>query len=199
MKGPEVLSNAELLQILIGSGNAQSSVARIAKRSLKQLTKYGAKISFVELQQVKGLGPARTCQIIAAFELASRFPVLRADPVISSVDDLLAVADDVRSRDESQVVFVTLDGGKRLIAQRTLPASEEADSLGILRSIFTQAISDNAASIEMVFGSRNRKLELSLFEQGLVHDFRQMAQVLDIKAGNFVIVNEKRLRRIDRS
>lgn len=192
-----MLSNAELLQILIGSGNAQSSVARIAKRSLKQLTKHGSKISFNELLKVDGLGPARACQIIAAFELASRFPVLRADPTISSVDDLIALADDARSGDENQIIFVTLDGGKRLIAQRALSISDEADSLGILRTLFTQAISDNATRIDIVIGSRNRELEISLFEQGLVHDFRQMAQVLDIKAGDCVIVNKESMRRVD--
>lgn len=66
-KGPAALSDFELLQALIGSGNAQADVVKIAKETKKLLDKHGADITYNDLQQVTGLGPARITEILAAY------------------------------------------------------------------------------------------------------------------------------------
>ncbi|MDB5161576.1 MAG: hypothetical protein JWM52_84 [Candidatus Saccharibacteria bacterium] len=195
-KGPTVLSNAELLQILIGSGNAQASVARIAKRSLKQLTKYGTHISFDQLQKVDGLGPARACQIIAAFELASRYPMSQNSPIIHTDESLLELVSTLSGEKEVQLAYITLDGANRLISKRVLPLDEGGDPSSVLRKIFTDVLLDKATTVQIVFGSRKRDLALSMFERGLVHDLRHMAQVLEVKIGKVVSINESSVRTI---
>jgi len=59
-KGAASLTNAELVQLLIGSGTAQASVTHIARKVLGQLTKYGNAISYDLLLEVTGYCCIRT-------------------------------------------------------------------------------------------------------------------------------------------
>lgn len=73
--GPEALSNAELLAILIGSGTAKQSAVDLMKMVLNKcnnnLNSLG-KMTIDELQAFKGIGPAKAITILAACELGKR-------------------------------------------------------------------------------------------------------------------------------
>ena len=75
LKGQRSLSNAELVAILIGSGNADKNAVELAREILKaysdQLSKL-AKASVDELTRHKGIGPAKAINIVAALELSKR-------------------------------------------------------------------------------------------------------------------------------
>ncbi len=75
LHGADVLSDAELLAILIGSGNANESAVALMKRvlydvdnSLSRLSK----MSIDELCRYNGIGPAKAITILAATELGRR-------------------------------------------------------------------------------------------------------------------------------
>jgi DNA repair protein RadC len=71
LKGKSVLSDAELIAILIGSGSRNESVD-LSKRILKSvdnnLNSLG-KLSIAQLMKFKGIGEAKAISIIAAMEL----------------------------------------------------------------------------------------------------------------------------------
>ena len=73
--GPESLTNAELLAILIGSGSTKESAVDLMKHILKDcknnLNTLG-KMSIRELQQYNGMGPAKAITVLAACELGKR-------------------------------------------------------------------------------------------------------------------------------
>src|SRR3712207_4118750 len=73
--GAESLSNAELLGILIGSGSTDESAVDLMKRILadcnNNLNTLG-KRSLHDLQQYRGMGPAKAVSILAACELGKR-------------------------------------------------------------------------------------------------------------------------------
>lgn len=73
--GPEVLSNAELLAILIGSGSAKESAVELMKRVLSDchnnLNTLG-KRSIRDLCSYNGIGEAKAISILAACELGKR-------------------------------------------------------------------------------------------------------------------------------
>ena len=70
-RGAASLSLVELLQIIIGSGGARLSGAKLA-REIALL--FDAKnISYLSLRAIPGVGEAKACQIIAALELSRRF------------------------------------------------------------------------------------------------------------------------------
>ena len=73
--GAETLTNAELLAILIGSGNTEDSAVDLMKRILSDcdnsLNALG-KMSSKELMDYKGIGEAKAISILAACELGKR-------------------------------------------------------------------------------------------------------------------------------
>ena len=74
-KGSTALSDAELLAILIGSGNTEESAVELCKRILgdnhNNLNEL-ARLTVVELEKYKGIGEAKAISIIAALEMGKR-------------------------------------------------------------------------------------------------------------------------------
>ena len=75
LHGVSALSNAELLAILIGSGNTEDSAVELMRKVLSDyrnnLNELG-KASIDELCRYKGIGPAKAITILAASELGKR-------------------------------------------------------------------------------------------------------------------------------
>ena len=74
-KGKMVLSDAELMAILIGSGNRQESAVALSQRMLQSVEgniNELAKVSIEKLMTFKGIGEAKAINIIAALELGKR-------------------------------------------------------------------------------------------------------------------------------
>jgi len=82
LKGKGQLSKAELIAILIGSGNNDESAVELAKRILSSVDNNLAelsRLSISDLTKFKGIGPAKAISIVAALELGRR---RRADDVL---------------------------------------------------------------------------------------------------------------------
>jgi len=72
-KGPEALSDAELLAILLGSGGRGRSALELASLILKRFGPRLDQLQVEELKSFEGVGLAKACQVVAAFELARRY------------------------------------------------------------------------------------------------------------------------------
>lgn len=75
LKGKSVLSDAELVAILIGSGNSEMSAVELSKSILNQVDNNLnslSKLSLNELKKHKGIGEAKALSIISALELGRR-------------------------------------------------------------------------------------------------------------------------------
>ena len=72
--GPQSLSDAELLAILISSGTPQKSAMQIATELMDKFQSFRgmADQDVKELMKIKGLGQVKLCRIAAAFEMAKR-------------------------------------------------------------------------------------------------------------------------------
>jgi len=189
-KGRAALSTTELLQIVVGSGNAQAGVARIAKRVAKVLARHGSDVSFAQLLGISGLGPATASQIIVAFELASRYPMSTRQMMIDSDEKVLNVAAELRESKVAKLLYVTVDGARRLIAKRSL-SIEDAHPAQLLRKIFADIASDNAAGIIIVGGSADRSVEPEMFDLTLARDLRVMAQLFMVTVHEHLLVNRR--------
>jgi DNA repair protein RadC len=75
LKGVYALSDAELLAIILGSGNCQESVVQLSQRILQSaennINQLG-KLSIKQLMKFKGIGEAKAVSIVAALELGKR-------------------------------------------------------------------------------------------------------------------------------
>lgn len=76
LKGKSVLSDAELLAILIGSGNQEESAVELCRRILSEAASNEiaqlARLSVADLMKFKGIGEAKALSIVAAMEIGRR-------------------------------------------------------------------------------------------------------------------------------
>jgi DNA repair protein RadC len=74
-KGRHILSDAELIAILIGSGNKNETAVELSKKILKSVSNNLnelSRLSIIDLMKFKGIGEAKAISIVAAMELGRR-------------------------------------------------------------------------------------------------------------------------------
>lgn len=196
-KGATALSDFELLQALIGSGNAQADVSTIAKNTLKLLQKDGAGITYDQLLAVTGLGAAKITEILAAFELSKRYLLDPDQPIIDSPEKAAEQLANIRDKKQEYFVVMTLDGAYRLIAKRVVTIGTLTGSLVHPREVFADALADRAASIIVAHNHPSNSLEPSRADIELTQRLEEAAQLLGIILSGHIIVTRNGYSAID--
>lgn len=145
-KGVAALSDFELLEVLIGSGTAGADVGYIAKQIQKVLQKGADAVTYENLTAIKGVSIATAGKIMAALELSRRH-LVRDNTPLKTQQEILARLADIRTKQQEYFVCLSLDGGQRLIAQRTITIGTLDSVLAHPREVFADAIADRAASV----------------------------------------------------
>ena len=189
-RGPAALSDFELLQALIGSGNKQADVTKIARNTLTLFKQYGANVSYEQLQQVTGLGPARITEILSALELSKRYLIDSEQPIIDSPEKAVEQLADIRGKKQEHFVVMTLDGANRLIAKRTITIGTLTSSLVHPREVFADAITDRAASIIVAHNHPSGNLDISQTDRDVTDKLVDASVILGIELIDHVIVTK---------
>jgi DNA repair protein RadC len=187
-KGVCALSDFELLQALIGSGNKQSDVSTIARASQKLLQNHGANITYEQLEQVTGLGAAKITELLAAIELSKRYLLDSEQPIIDSPEKAVEQLSNIRSKKQEYFVAITLDGANRLIAKRTITIGTLTSSLVHPREVFADAINDRAASIIVAHNHPSGSLTASAADYEITEQLQEVGKLLGIKLVDHIIV-----------
>lgn len=189
-KGAAALSDFELLQALIGSGNKQVDVSKIAKETLKLLQKHGADITYEQLQQVTGMGAAKITELLAAIELAKRYLIDCDRPIIDSPESAVEQLADIRAKNQEHFVCLTLDGANRLIAKRTITIGTLNASLVHPREVFADAITDRAASIIIAHNHPSSTLYPSAADTSVTKRLKEAGALVGISVLSHIIVTK---------
>ena len=195
-KGSGALSDFELLQALIGSGNKQVDVSKIAKDTLKLFQEYGANITYEQLKNVNGLGPARITEILSAFELSRRYLIDDERPIIDSPEKAAAQLSDIRDKKQEYFVCMTLDGANRLIAKRTITIGTLNASLVHPREVFADAITDRAASIIVAHNHPSGDTNPSQADIDLTKRLKEAGKLLGINVLDHIAVSKNDFMKI---
>ena len=75
MRGPDALTNPELIAILLRTGRRGMNVVEVARELLDKYKSFAelSRCSVKELRKIKGIGPAKALELVAAFNLGKRF------------------------------------------------------------------------------------------------------------------------------
>lgn len=188
--GAERLTDMELLRILIGSGNRQTSAEQISKRLLKLLKEHGSAVSYDEVLSVPGMGPAKTCEIIALFELGRRYLIPPERPVITCPKDAFEELKFLAARKQECFAMLTLDGANRVIDNTVVFIGTLDQSLIHPREIFAKALEDRAASIILAHNHPSGSLEVSLEDREVTEKLRQAGELMGIEVLDHIVVTK---------
>ncbi len=154
-QGPDALSEAELLAIILRVGAGKTTAVDLAR---KLITQFGGlrgldSTPVAALQQIKGMGDAKACQVKAALELAKRFSQQKwtQQERVQSSDDVYQYL-HLRLRDLSREVFRVLFLTTRhdIIADKVLFEGSLTESVVSPREIISEALQHAAAALIIV-------------------------------------------------
>ena len=187
-KGVSALTNAELLQVIIGSGNAGLPVTKIARKVDKVFQAKGTVVTIDDLIAVQGLGTVKASQILAGLEFANRLLYQPNEESYNDTDILTDLYADIRSSQKRMLLYALFDGNGRLIDDYSQVINPKANTARIARKVFGEALAQATASIVIAVGGEGQSLEPAMFELSLARDVYGMAAMLSIPVKSFVLV-----------
>ncbi|MCA0986216.1 RadC family protein [Guptibacillus algicola] len=150
--GPEILSNQELLAIILRTGTKQESVLELSHRIIQHFE--GLRLlkdaSVEELTSLSGVGPAKAVQLIAAIELGRRVSRLQQEErytVRSPEDGANYVMEDMRFLSQEHFVCLYLNTKNQVLHRQTVFVGSLNASIVHPREVFREAFRRSAASL----------------------------------------------------
>lgn len=186
-KGVPALSDFELLEVIVGNGSAKTEVSQIARQLLKVFRRGTDAITYEALVSLRGISTAQAAKILAGLELARRHLVRDVQP-LRTQQDVVARLDDIRSKQQEYFVALSLDGGQRLIAQRTITIGTLDTVLAHPREVFSDPIVDRAASIIVAHNHPSGEAKPSTKDTTLTQQLAAAGQLLGIPLRDHIIV-----------
>ncbi|MEO0079193.1 MAG: DNA repair protein RadC [candidate division WOR-3 bacterium] len=191
--GADKLSAEELLAVIISRGTSGIPVRDIAHELIVRFGSVAAvgEATVAELRSVPGIGPAKACQIKAAFELARRFLEGIADER-QPLNDAAAIARHVRpmitERKKECFFAVLLDARNRHIRTDRVSVGSLDTTLAHPREVFDAAVHDHAAAIVVVHNHPSGDPTPSDDDIRLTRRLVEAGRVLGIRLLDHVIV-----------
>jgi DNA repair protein RadC len=193
-KGPDSLSHAELVAILLRTGLKGTNVVEIGQRLIKR---YGslhalARATWKELAMEKGIGPDKAGTLVAAFTLARRLvkEELGESPMLETPD---AVANLMREQTRllAAEVFqvLLLNVRRRLVGEPVKVSDGTLDTILVHpREVFRSAIVANAAAVVLVHNHPSGDPTPSEADIKVTRDLIRAGQLLKIEVLDHVII-----------
>lgn len=193
--GAEVLSDAELLAILLGSGTTDMNVLELSNMILREnggLTGL-RKITKEKLGEIKGIGPAKSAGILASIELGRRFSkAVRGNGErqrINSAEDVYSYLHyEMEHLDHEELRILSLDTkhyviGEEMLYKGTINASQIRTA-----EIFKKPLLLNAASFVLAHNHPSGDPTPSAADIVTTRNIRAAAKMLELPLLDHVII-----------
>ncbi len=191
--GRRSLTDAELIAILIGSGNRQETAVELSKRILhsldSDLDKLG-RLSVNELSKFKGIGEAKAISIISALELGRRrrdIETPKTSQISCSKDIYNLMSRFFADLNHEEFWIVLLNRANNVLSQHLISKGGQAGTIADPKIIFQAALENHAASIILSHNHPSGNLKPSQADINLTRKLRDAGQLLDIPVLDHVI------------
>ena len=196
-KGKGVLSDAELIAILLGSGSRSESAVDLSKKILASVghnLNGLAKLSIAQLMVFKGVGEAKAVTVIAALELGRRRRLEEAlvQSKITSSKAVFEIMQPIIGDLEHEEFWVLyLNNSNRILQKLQMSKGGITGTLVDTRLIFKKAMEVGATSIILAHNHPSGTLVPSNLDKSLTQKIKNAGETLDIKILDHLIITEK--------
>ena len=195
--GPEVLSNKEILAIILRTGSKGENVLELAERILAETGGlHGlAGLTLPELQMVNGIGPAKAAQVKAALELGRRSVSLdpMSRPTINSPADVAGlVMEEMRHLDREHFRIMYLSTRNNVLGISPVSIGSLNSSTVHPRECFKEAIRRNANTIILLHNHPSGDPTPSREDIDITKRLIEGGKILGIEVLDHVIIGDKR-------
>ncbi len=197
LKGAFSLSDAELLAILIGSGNTKETAVQLSQRILNKVSNNLGelgKLSVKELTTFEGIGKTKAVTILAAMELARRKSVAKPEKsaIIRSSDDAFRIFYPVLCDLQHEEVWYALTNrAGKVVEKAKLSMGGTGKTVADLRLILKPAIHSLCYGIILCHNHPSGNIQPSHEDDRLTSNLEQAAKLVDIKLLDHIIISDQ--------
>ncbi|WP_027064845.1 RadC family protein [Maribacter sp. Hel_I_7] len=196
-KGRSVLSDAELIAILIGSGSRSESAVELSKRILasvdNNLNELG-RLSIKQLMTFKGIGEAKAVSIAAALEIGRRRRGEGAAKIekIGSSKDVYEILQPLLGDLEHEEFWILfLNNSNKVLHKAQLSKGGITGTLVDVRIVMKQALELGAVAIILAHNHPSGTLRPSAADKQITQKIKVASETLDIKVLDHLIITQK--------
>ncbi len=198
LKGAKALSDAELIAILIGSGNKEESAVTLAQRmlsscggDLSQLSKW----EIEEYSRFKGMGPAKSLTVMAALELGRRRKLQERmeRPLITSSVDIYELFHPLLCDLPTEEFWVLLlNRSNRVIGKERISSGGIDQTTADVRTILREALLARATQIAVIHNHPSGNARPSQEDRRITERIKEAGRIMNIHLTDHLIVCDGR-------
>jgi DNA repair protein RadC len=193
--GPQALSNAELIAILVRVGVKGENAVTVGQRLLK---KFGGlsglhRAQFAELKNQHGIGEAKASQIKAAIELGRRLTLESPEerPTINSPADAAAlVTYEMSAFEQEHLRVILLDRRNRVLETVEIYKGSVNSSQVRVGEIFKEAIRKNASALIVIHNHPSGDPTPSPDDVAVTRAIVQAGKMLDVDVLDHMVIGQ---------
>jgi DNA repair protein RadC len=194
--GPEALSDAELIALLLRTGGGGHDALALAARLLHRHDGLPglAAAAAGELAREDGMGPVKSATLVAALELGRRFGARRlrsGDPVRGPADVFRHFHPRLRDARHERFLLVLLDGRHRMLRDVVISQGTLTASLVHPREVFRPALREAAAAVVLVHNHPSGDPTPSREDREITERLVAAGDLLGIPVLDHVVVAER--------
>src|SRR5713101_7811648 len=196
-KGAETLSKAELLAIILRTGDASTKQSAL-DHGRELVTRFdsfrkldGASVQ--DLCTIKGIGPAKAAQIKATLEIAKRFAqeeIKQGEQFRSSADVFHHYHEHLGSLKKEEFHVLLLDAKNRKIKDVRISEGSLTSSLVHPREVFSPVIRESAAAVILIHNHPSGDPSPSQEDLPITRRLREVGEVMGVRVLDHVIVGK---------
>lgn len=201
-KGPRALTDAELIAILISSGNLEETAVELSKRILtsvdNNLNELGRK-SIDYLTKFQGIGEAKAVTIVAALELGKRRKdanVFNKKQITGSKDAADFFMPLLGDLNHEEFWVLLLNRGNKIIDSFMVSQGGISGTVIDVRLILKNALEKMASAIILCHNHPSGTMEASNADMNITQKIKNAAEIMDIAVLDHIIIGQNNYKSL---
>lgn len=196
LHGRRLLTDAELIAIIIGSGNKLENAVELGKRILSfyvnDLTRL-SKATVSEFSKFKGIGKTKALMIIAALELGRRrkkVPDHKLRKINSSKDAELVIRPQLADLNHEEFWIILLNRSNLIIGKQLVSKGGQSGTVVDPKIIFKMAIEQHAAALILAHNHPSGNLKASKADVEITKKLISAGLMLELPILDHLIITD---------
>lgn len=197
--GPGILTDSELLAVIIRTGTKGSDATDLAEKILSMSVQKNrllciCHLDMQELMQVPGIGRVKAIQLLCIGELSKRIAKYKAADDLSFSDPCTIsnyYMEQLRHEEQEYLICMMLDMKNHLLGEITVTKGTVNASLISTRELFIEAVKFHAVNIILVHNHPSGDPRPSKEDRKVTAKVRDAGNLMDINLMDHIIIGDK--------
>lgn len=192
--GPETLSDAELVAILLGSGMRGKNAIQLARELLQDGISSLRRREATQIAKLAGIGPAKASRIVAAFEVARRLATAEPDqpPLYDPESFARSLISSFSHHVQERLGAAFLDSRQRLLKQREIYVGTINHAAVSTRDVVRFALEANATAVVLYHNHPSGDPSPSAEDLMFTRKIAESLKLCDIDLADHIVIGSHR-------